>query len=60
MKYMLCNHVVNYTSNTKRDRHGKVHAQCIKCGYDLSADCFLNMDAKLVRSGSYNETGIER
>lgn len=55
IKQMLCNHEVNYTTSSGRDQHGNIHAQCIKCGMDLSADCYLNMDAKPVRKGKYSE-----
>lgn len=55
IKRMLCYHKVNYTIDSERDQHGNMHAQCIKCGMDLSADCYLNMNAKLVRKGKYGE-----
>ena len=53
MKQQLCNHVVNYTKNTNRDIHGNVHSKCLKCCKDLSSDCYINMDAKLIRSDNW-------
>ena len=50
LKQKFCDHKVNYTIYTNRDIHGNVHARCLKCGKDLHADCYLNMDAKLVRT----------